>query len=600
MPLCGLVILAFVSSILLLSLLSNNISRHSEEYLNRVVHGSVVREVDAALDTVTAPAQWDDAARHAYYGTFDKIWAKTNLNYHHKFSYVVDRLGHTLWSNSPEGPPRDIGQEAPESFRRLMARLPREMTEAVKQTRGVAELGMHAGTPAIISAMAIVPWHEAPPPKGTKPLYFFIVQALDKTIIDRIGETHDLNGLRWASGAIPDDAQSYAVRDGAGKTIGTLQWRRPYSGQEAMRAIRPYLICGSILFVVLSLLTVYQIYRVHLALDAESGRARASAEKAKEAAKEAKEALARAEAAQSDADRASVREASEQRRHQEQLRDNGRHVAEALETSLASLVDQLLETAGELDHSADRTLTSIQIQQKHVAIVTGHSRETAQAAQAITSTIDDLTRAISHITQTAEQLNQATDAANTRSGEARDANDHLRQQVGSINKAAHLIEDITGQTNLLALNATIEAARAGDAGRGFAVVANEIKALASQTAQTTREIHSRLAGMEGATGSTITLVESIDTILQDMTKAISEMSEAVFRQLLAAENIQRTSHDVSDHAGAADDAVSAINHALNDVAAAASLTKRSGASVRDRAQELRSEFARLIATLKAA
>jgi hypothetical protein len=49
-------------------------------------------------------------------------------------------------------------------------------------------------------------------------------------------------------------------------------------------------------------------------------------------------------------------------------------------------------------------------------------------------------------------------------------------------------ERITSQVNILALNATIEAARAGAAGRGFAVVATEVKTLATQAANASKEV----------------------------------------------------------------------------------------------------------------
>jgi methyl-accepting chemotaxis protein len=68
----------------------------------------------------------------------------------------------------------------------------------------------------------------------------------------------------------------------------------------------------------------------------------------------------------------------------------------------------------------------------------------------------------------------------------------LLKHSGAIEKVLAVIEAFASETHLLSLNASIEAAGAGEYGSRFAVVAAEIKRLADNSAQSTKEVRAAL------------------------------------------------------------------------------------------------------------
>jgi methyl-accepting chemotaxis protein len=232
------------------------------------------------------------------------------------------------------------------------------------------------------------------------------------------------------------------------------------------------------------------------------------------------------------------------KKNSERLNDSSSHM-NGISEALASGAEQTAQDANAVAASSEQMSSGM----------TSFAATMEQASVNLTSvaaSVGEMSNTINEITKNAANARGITNEAVTQADKASVQIGALGTSAQEIGNVIETINDISEQVNLLALNATIEAARAGEAGKGFAVVANEIKELARQTAEATREIKQRVDGIQQSTQSTVGEIAHI-------TKVIKEINESVLVIASAVEEQSVTTQNISDNISQAAQGISNVN-----------------------------------------
>ncbi|WP_305846560.1 globin-coupled sensor protein [Microvirga sp. VF16] len=232
--------------------------------------------------------------------------------------------------------------------------------------------------------------------------------------------------------------------------------------------------------------------------------------------------------------------------------------------------------------------------------VTAAAEQTALNMQSGAAAAEQLASSVREIGQQASRSADVARHALENSQRTKESVTGLAEQAKQIGDVVDLIERIAAQTNLLALNATIEAARAGEMGKGFAVVAQEVKTLANQTAKATTEIGSRIGAIQEATQRSVSDIDNIGRIMEEMSGIATAIAAAVEEQAAVTSEIAVNVNQTNDHTHAVVRSIEALTGSTASAATAAQSVSSAKHTLDQQLQRLRQDIDQFLATARAA
>jgi methyl-accepting chemotaxis protein len=265
------------------------------------------------------------------------------------------------------------------------------------------------------------------------------------------------------------------------------------------------------------------------------------------------------------------------------IKDNSKDNSKMAE-DLSNLSAQMASSAEEMETQSVSVAGTTEEMSANISSMASAAEEMSMNVKSVSSTSEQMSQNMNMVASAIEEMSTAINdvALRTKGGSdiAADAMEMANSSTETMNvlgraaqeigQVTDLIKRIAEQTNMLALNATIEAASAGDAGKGFAVVANEIKELASQSAQAAEEITNRIEEVQ-------TNSEAAVKVIADISDIIGKINESSMVITRLVEQQKDTANEISGSVQQANTGVTSIASSIAEVAKGTNDVARSAA-----------------------
>jgi methyl-accepting chemotaxis protein len=174
---------------------------------------------------------------------------------------------------------------------------------------------------------------------------------------------------------------------------------------------------------------------------------------------------------------------------------------------LASAANEISATTTQMAASASESATAV----SETTTTVEEVRQTAQLASQKSKLVSDAAQTAAQIAQGGRKSAEEAIAGSARIRQQMESIAgtmmRLSEQGHAVGQIIATVEDLAAQSTLLAVNAAIEATRAGEHGKSFGVVAQEVKSLAEQSRQATKQVRTILVEFQKATAAAVMATE---------------------------------------------------------------------------------------------